>query len=154
MKQMIVSALVSLATGFFLVVGLGGGALVVGVIHEKLKEEPGKRHRVTPYFTPMNDNAIVESTVVRDVPHFTVRGTINNNETTDWDIPEIKVELLSKGVVLKACSDIVDWRILKPGQTTNFLVVCRDVPSPTSGESLEYRVRAFTPTNAKRVVAP
>ncbi len=40
MKQMVVNALVSLFTGFFLVVGLGGGALVVGAIHEKLKDEP------------------------------------------------------------------------------------------------------------------
>jgi hypothetical protein len=143
MKQMIINALVSLFTGFFLVVGLGGGALVVGLMYEKLKDEPQKRFRPRVFSKPLPQSAIIETTVVRDVPSFTVRGSLRNSGNEDWDIPEIKVEILSKGVVVTTCDDVREWRIVKPGQTTNFLIVCRNIGWPATGENLDYRVTAF-----------
>lgn len=144
MKQMVVNALVSLFTGFFLVVGLGGGALVVGAIHEKLKDEPQKRYRPSARFTPLADSAIVETSVVRDVPKFTVRGSIRNTDTIDWDVSFIRAEILSKATRVSECNerDSPDYRIVKPGQSINFLIVCSSIPALASGEAFEYRVKA------------
>ncbi len=143
MKQMIVSALVSLFTGFFLVVGLGGGALVVRVIDDKLKDEP-RKWRPTIRFIPLADAAIVESSVIRDVPNFTVRGSIRNTDQIDWDIAPIRLEILAETTVVSKCDErgSPDYRIVKPGQSINFLVVCENIKNPVTGATFEYRVKA------------
>ncbi len=144
MKQMIVSALVSLFTGFFLVVGLGGGALVVKVIDGKLSDEPPRRFRPNIRITPIVDSAIIETSVVRDVPKFTVRGSIRNVDAIDWDVGVIRVEILSKSMAVGTCDerDTPDYRIVKSGQTINFLVICQNISPPTTGETFDYRIRA------------
>lgn len=144
MKQMIVNALISLFTGFFLVVGLGGGAFVVSRIDKKLNDEPQKRYRPNTRFTPLVESAIVETSVVRDVPNFTVRGAIRNTDSIDWDVGIIRVEILSKAMPVASCDerDNPEYRILKPGKTINFLVVCRNIAPPTTGETFDYRVKA------------
>ena len=142
---MIVSALVSLVTGFFLVVGLGGGVLVVKVLDDKLKDEPPRRYRPPGIlYTPIADSAVIETSVVRDVPKFTVRGSIRNVDAVDWDLGVIRVEILSKSMAVGTCDerDTPDYRIVKPGQTVNFLVTCQNISLPTTGETFDYRIRA------------
>ena len=143
MKQMIVSALVSLFTGFFLVVGLGGGVLVVKVIDDKLTDEPRKR-RSAIRFTPLADAAIVESSVIRDVPNFTVRGSIRNTDSIDWDVAPIRLEILAEATVVGKCDErgSPEYRIVKPGQSISFLVVCENIKNPATGTTFEYRVKA------------
>ncbi len=152
MKQLFVNALVSLVTGFFLVVGVGGGALVVGAIHDKLKDDPPKKYRQNTRFIPLADSAIAESSVVRDVPKFTVRGSIRNTDAIDWDVSFIRVEILSKSTPVSKCEerDSPDFRIVKPGESINFLIVCSSVANPVSGEAFEYRVRAERWDDAKK----
>ncbi|TAG46541.1 MAG: hypothetical protein EAZ30_12470 [Betaproteobacteria bacterium] len=144
MKQLIVNALVSLFTGFFLVVGVGGGGLVVGAIYDKLKDDPPRKFRQNARFTLLPDSAFVESSVVRDVPKFTVRGSIRNTDTIDWDVSFIRLEILSKSTSVGKCQerDSPDFRIVKPGESINFLIACLDIANPVSGETFEYRVRA------------
>ena len=142
---MIVSALVSLVTGFFLVVGLGGGVLVVKVLDDKLKDEPPRRYRPPGIlYTPIADSAVIETSVVRDVPKFSVRGSIRNIEAVDWDVGTIRVEMLSKATPVGTCEETgnPDYRILKPGQTINFLVICQKISPPPKGETFDYRIRA------------
>ncbi len=144
MKQMVVNALVSLLTGFFLVVGLGGGVLVVSLIDDKLKDKPRERYGLNARFVPIPDSAIVESSVVNNVPKFTVRGSLRNTDTIDWDVGFIRVEILSKATPVGKCEerDSPDYRIVKPAQSINFLIVCSSIAFPVSGDMLDYRVKA------------
>jgi hypothetical protein len=123
-----------------LVLGVAGA---VWIAEKVFREETQKHHRPQRYFKPLLESAIVETSVIRDVPNFTVRGSIKNTDTSDWDVNEIKVEIVSKGSVVNKCEQIRDFRIVKPGQSFNFLIVCGDIDSPFSGESFEYRVKAF-----------
>jgi hypothetical protein len=143
-KQMIVNALVSLLTGFFLVVGLGGGALVVSVIDDKLKDKPRERYGLNARFAPIPDSAIAETSVVNNVPKFTVRGSLRNTDLIDWDVGFIRVEILSKATPVGKCEerDSPDYRIVKPEQSINFLIVCSSVAAPALGDAFEYRVKA------------
>jgi hypothetical protein len=140
LKQLIVNAFVSLVSGIFLVVGVAGTAWVV---EKAFREESKRPHRPMSFSKPLPDGAVVETSVVPNVPNFAVRGSVRNTDTKDWDVTEIRVDLLSKGVVVNKCSDVVDYRTVKPGQTVNFLVVCRDIASPVSGEPFEHRVIAL-----------
>jgi hypothetical protein len=140
MKQLLANALVSLMSGISLVLGIGG-ALWVG---ERLMRED-KPKKIWPRFhtETLPSTAILETSVVTSVPKFTVRGSLKNSTSADWDVGEIQLQILSKGVVVNTCKKIFEWNTVKAGEGTNFLIECSDVNSPSNGELLEYRVIAM-----------
>ncbi len=137
MKQLLVNAALSLVSGVFLVFGIGG-AVWVG---DRMFGEKRPTRSVLSYEN-LPASAIVEHSVVPNVPTLTIRGTIQNNESQRWEFVDIYVHLYVDQTKVGECTDYTDSRTLEPNERAMFLISCRSISSANLSRNLRYEIAA------------
>jgi hypothetical protein len=144
MKQLFANALVSLVSGIFLVLGVGGALWIGG----KLIDTFGKKDKeFTSIYKTTSVNlpsaAILEHSIVKDVPKFMVRGTVKNIETREIELAQVTVDVLSDGVKVNSCRSAQNNSVMKPGEQILFIVGCADIESNLdTAKKITYQVTA------------
>ena len=87
---MLANALLFLIFGVFLVVGVAGALWIGDAI---FSEKKPKFNYALAYET-VPQSAILEHSLVPNVPNFTVRGTIQNVDKARWEFVDVFVNLL------------------------------------------------------------
>ena len=137
MKQLLVNAALALVTGVFLILGVAG-ALWVG---DKMFRDK-KPFRSVLSYEILPTSAIVEHSMVPNVPTLTIRGTVKNNEKQRWEFVDVHVNLYVDNTQVNECTDYGDARAIEPGESALFLVSCRSISTVNLSSNLRYEVVA------------
>ena len=113
----------SLVSGIFW--SLASPAQPARSLSAAFREESKKTASPDGNFQPSLYGAVVETSVVPNVPNFAVRGSVRNTDTKDWDVTEIR-RISFEGVVVN--KTMLGRGRLSNGQTGSDCQLSRGVP--------------------------
>lgn len=138
MKQLFANAFFSLISGIFLVAGVAG-ALWVG---DALFSDKKPKFNYALAYEVVPKSAVLEHSLVPNVPNFTVRGTVQNVDSARWDFVDVFVDLFVDQTKIGQCTEYSDNRSLAPNEKTQFLVSCNQLSNVNLSPNIRYEVFA------------
>ena len=128
MKQLLMSSILSLVTGFFFV----AGAFLAASLFEE--DSPSERKHVDE---PQGFEFTNHQRMSNE-DKFTVKGVIRNTSNTEWDNIQIFLKIYAGEAYMTYCRKSFDY--LAPVSERPFIIACNDVTGHNIPENVTYRL--------------
>lgn len=134
MKQLLMSSIFSLITGFCFV---GGALLAVSLFDEEKRE--ARTHVDEPEGFKFEEHERINYQ-----GKLSVKGIIKNTSNNEWDAIQIYLKLYAGEAFITYCSKSFDY--LAPKSERPFTVVCREVDGHNIPENINYKLEVTRAT--------
>lgn len=135
MKQMFVSALVSLISGICFALGVAG----VIFIASGWDKEGGPLGEEPEYIRLPPEVRILEHAHVPGTPSFTIRGVIENAGATEWTGTSIEAVIKAGGAQMNRCDTQIDGKF-SPKSRRAFQIECYGVSGSDVPDNISYEL--------------
>ena len=128
MKQLLMTSIISLVTGFCFV---GGSLLAVSLF-----EEDNRSKRT--YVDEPQGFEFIKHQRISNKDNFTVKGIIKNTSDTEWDNVQIFLKIYAGDAYMTYCQKSYDY--VAPTSERPFTIVCSDIPGDNIPGNITYKL--------------